>query len=157
MRGSSLRLLSAAAPISWWYGGATAPSTKSARRLSARQRRSDSFPPGPGTDLRHRSACHASLSPHSIAYSQPRRVPWTSGFWRIGLAGDAETDLKDALGPQRVALVLGAEGEGMRHNTRQHCDALAKLPISDAIESLNVSNAAAVALYELAGRRAGAV
>jgi 23S rRNA (guanosine2251-2'-O)-methyltransferase len=73
-----------------------------------------------------------------------------AGFWRIGLAGDAETDLKDALGPQRVALVLGAEGEGMRHNTRQHCDALAKLPISDAIESLNVSNAAAVAMYAAA-------
>ena len=89
------------------------------------------------------------------------RVPWArvvnlaraleeiaeAGFWRIGLAGEAETELKDALGPQRVALVLGAEGPGMRHNTREHCDALARLPISDAVESLNVSNAAAVALY----------
>jgi 23S rRNA (guanosine2251-2'-O)-methyltransferase len=70
-----------------------------------------------------------------------------AGFWRIGLAADADTDLKDALGPPRVALVLGAEGPGLRPNTREHCDALAKLPISDAIESLNVSNAAAVALY----------
>jgi 23S rRNA (guanosine2251-2'-O)-methyltransferase len=89
------------------------------------------------------------------------RVPWArvvnlaraleeigeAGFWRIGLAGDADSDLKDALGPQRVALVLGAEGPGLRLNTREHCDALARLPISDAIESLNVSNAAAVALY----------
>jgi 23S rRNA (guanosine2251-2'-O)-methyltransferase len=89
------------------------------------------------------------------------RVPWArvvnlarsleeigeAGFWRIGLTGDAETELKDALGPQRVALVLGAEGPGLRPNTREHCDALARLPISDAIESLNVSNAAAVALY----------
>jgi 23S rRNA (guanosine2251-2'-O)-methyltransferase len=89
------------------------------------------------------------------------RVPWVrvvnlaraleemaeAGFWRIGLAGDAQTDLKDALGPPRVALVLGAEGPGMRSNTRDHCDALARLPISDAVESLNVSNAAAVALY----------
>ena len=89
------------------------------------------------------------------------RVPWArvvnlaraleeiaeAGFWRIGLAGDADTDLKDALGPPRVALVLGAEGPGLRHNTRDHCDALARLPITDAIESLNVSNAAAVALY----------
>ena len=89
------------------------------------------------------------------------RVPWArvvnlaraldeigeAGFWRIGLAGDAEMQLKDALGPPKVALVLGAEGAGMRHNTREHCDALARLPISDAIESLNVSNAAAVALY----------
>ena len=68
-------------------------------------------------------------------------------FWRIGLAGDAETLLKDALGPSRVALVLGAEGTGLRPNTREHCDGLARLPISGAIESLNVSNAAAVALY----------
>lgn len=70
-----------------------------------------------------------------------------AGFWRIGLAGEAETELKEALGPARVALVLGAEGPGMRSNTREHCDALARLPISDAVESLNVSNAAAVALY----------
>jgi len=89
------------------------------------------------------------------------RVPWVrvvnlaraleemaeAGFWRIGLAGDAETALADALGPKRVALVLGAEGPGMRPNTREHCDALARLPINDAVESLNVSNAAAVALY----------
>lgn len=70
-----------------------------------------------------------------------------SDFWRIGLTGDADVDLKDALGPARVALVLGAEGPGLRSNTREHCDALARLPISDAVESLNVSNAAAVALY----------
>jgi len=70
-----------------------------------------------------------------------------AGFWRIGLAADAETELKDALGPSRVALVLGAEGPGLRPNTREHCDSLARLPISDAVESLNVSNAAAVALY----------
>jgi 23S rRNA (guanosine2251-2'-O)-methyltransferase len=70
-----------------------------------------------------------------------------AGFWRIGLTGDAEMDLKDALGPQRVALVLGAEGAGLRPNTREHSDALARLPMTDAVESLNVSNAAAVALY----------
>lgn len=89
------------------------------------------------------------------------RVPWArvvnlaraleeiaeAGFWRIGLAGQATTDIKDALGPKRVALVLGAEGPGMRSNTRDHCDALARLPITDEMESLNVSNAAAVALY----------
>ena len=70
-----------------------------------------------------------------------------AGFWRIGLAGGADTDLKEALGPPRVALVLGAEGPGLRQNTREHCDAVARLPITDAIESLNVSNAAAIALY----------
>jgi 23S rRNA (guanosine2251-2'-O)-methyltransferase len=70
-----------------------------------------------------------------------------AGFWRIGLTGDADTNLKAALGPERVALVLGAEGPGLRPNTREHCDALARLPITSAVESLNVSNAAAVALY----------
>ena len=89
------------------------------------------------------------------------RVPWVrvvnlaraleeiaeAGFWRIGLAGGADMELKDALGPPKVALVLGAEGPGMRSNTREHCDALARLPIGDAVESLNVSNAAAIALY----------
>jgi len=89
------------------------------------------------------------------------RVPWArvvnlaraleeigeAGYWRIGLAGDADTDLKDALGPPKVALVLGAEGTGLRPNTREHCDALARLPITNSVESLNVSNAAAVALY----------
>jgi 23S rRNA (guanosine2251-2'-O)-methyltransferase len=70
-----------------------------------------------------------------------------AGFWRIGLTGDADMALSDALGPPRVALVLGAEGPGLRPNTRDHCDALARLPIGDAVESLNVSNAAAVALY----------
>jgi 23S rRNA (guanosine2251-2'-O)-methyltransferase len=89
------------------------------------------------------------------------RVPWVrvvnlaraleeigeAGFWRIGLAGDAEMELREALGPKRIALVLGAEGAGLRPNTREHCDAVARLPITDAVESLNVSNAAAVALY----------
>ncbi|RPF72452.1 23S rRNA (guanosine(2251)-2'-O)-methyltransferase RlmB [Aurantiacibacter spongiae] len=78
-----------------------------------------------------------------------------AGYWRIGLAGEAETTLGDALPAGPVALVLGAEGEGMRHGVTQHCDALARLPISDAMESLNVSNAAAVALYAIATRPAG--
>jgi len=69
-----------------------------------------------------------------------------AGFWRIGLTGEADLTLAEALGPKRVVLVLGAEGEGMRQNTESHCDALARLPIS-GIESLNVSNAAAIALY----------
>ena len=70
-----------------------------------------------------------------------------AGFWRIGLTGEADMLLAAALGPRRIALVLGAEGEGMRQNVEAHCDALARLPISEKIESLNVSNAAAVALY----------
>jgi 23S rRNA (guanosine2251-2'-O)-methyltransferase len=77
-----------------------------------------------------------------------------AGYWRIGLAGQAEITLADALPSGPVALVLGAEGEGMRHNITQHCDALARLPIHEAMESLNVSNAGAVALYAVATRPA---
>ena len=76
-----------------------------------------------------------------------------AGFWRIGLDGEAEMTIADALGPTRVALVLGAEGEGLRQNVAAHCDALARLPISARMESLNVSNAAAVALYAVAQAR----
>ncbi len=75
-----------------------------------------------------------------------------AGFWRIGLTGASNQTLAQAMGEARIALVLGAEGEGMRHNTQAHCDELAKLPISPKVESLNVSNAAAIALYAIAAR-----
>ena len=74
-------------------------------------------------------------------------------FWRVGLTGHASQTLNETItGHGKIALVLGAEGEGMRQNTEAHCDELAKLPISDKVESLNVSNAAAIALYAVAVR-----
>ena len=75
-----------------------------------------------------------------------------AGFWRVGLTGHATQTLAETIGSNRIALVLGAEGEGMRQNTEAHCDELAKLPISAKVESLNVSNAAAIALYAVAVR-----
>lgn len=75
-----------------------------------------------------------------------------AGYWRIGLTGHTETTFGEALPAGPVAIILGAEGEGMRQNIESHCDALAKLPISNEIESLNVSNAAAIALYAVATR-----
>ena len=78
-----------------------------------------------------------------------------AGYWRIGLTGHTDRLLGDAIGMAKVALVLGAEGEGMRQNTEAHCDELAKLPISPKAESLNVSNAAAIALYAAATGQRG--
>ncbi len=71
-----------------------------------------------------------------------------AGFWRIGLDGGAGRVFNGTDAPARLALVLGAEGKGLRRLTREHCDELAGLPMSGRMESLNVSNAAAVALYE---------
>ncbi|MGZ3256948.1 MAG: TrmH family RNA methyltransferase, partial [Croceibacterium sp.] len=75
-----------------------------------------------------------------------------AGYWRIGLAGEADTDFAAARPAGPGARGLGAEGEGLRHNIAAHCDALARLPIGEAMESLNVSNAAAIALYAVATR-----
>jgi 23S rRNA (guanosine2251-2'-O)-methyltransferase len=75
-----------------------------------------------------------------------------AGWWRIGMAGEASVTIDQAVSAAPTCLVLGAEGEGLRQNVAAHCDVLAKLPISDTVESLNVSNAAAVALYAI-GRR----
>jgi 23S rRNA (guanosine2251-2'-O)-methyltransferase len=78
-----------------------------------------------------------------------------AGFWRIGLTGAAHQTLAQAMGGTKMAIVLGAEGEGMRANTEAHCDELAKLPISPRVESLNVSNAAAISLYAIATHSSG--
>ncbi|CAG4928763.1 unnamed protein product [Acidocella sp. C78] len=73
-----------------------------------------------------------------------------AGLWVMGLdAAGASFLSRDALGGRRAALVLGAEGEGLRRLTRETCDELVSLPMPGGMESLNVSAAAAVALYEI--------
>jgi 23S rRNA (guanosine2251-2'-O)-methyltransferase len=71
------------------------------------------------------------------------------GFWRIALVGDGDQNMAEAVPAGDVALVLGSEGSGVRRLVREHCEATAFIPMSKTMESLNVSNAAAVALYEL--------
>lgn len=70
------------------------------------------------------------------------------GYWRLGMDGQAELSIKQADFGKNIALIMGAEGRGLRKGTQDHCDALIKLPIQRTVESLNVSNAAAIALYE---------
>jgi 23S rRNA (guanosine2251-2'-O)-methyltransferase len=79
----------------------------------------------------------------------------TEAGWRaVGLTGEAERPLADVLDGAPVVLVLGSEGEGLRRLVSEHCDELAKIPMPGGFESLNVSAAAAVALYEAAHPRA---
>ena len=77
------------------------------------------------------------------------------GFFLIGLDGVADIKLEDALAqaPGPVALVLGAEGPGLRDKTKETCDVLAKINFAGEFGSLNVSNAAAISLYAAQGRK----
>ena len=69
--------------------------------------------------------------------------------WRgVGLDGEAPGGLAEVLDSRPTVLVMGSEGEGLRRLVREHCDALARIPMPGGFESLNVSAAAAVALYE---------
>ena len=69
------------------------------------------------------------------------------GFLTVGLDSEGETDLSNAALREPLVLVLGAEGRGLRQLTREICDIRARLELPGAIKSLNVSNAAAIALY----------
>ncbi|MCB1448110.1 MAG: 23S rRNA (guanosine(2251)-2'-O)-methyltransferase RlmB [Rhizobiaceae bacterium] len=71
----------------------------------------------------------------------------TLGFQTIGLDSEGPAPLEGTFAAGKIALVLGAEGKGLRQKTRATCDALARLDMPGAIKSLNVSNAAAISLY----------
>ena len=80
-----------------------------------------------------------------------------AGVWVYGLDGEAAASIHGIDLTGNVALVLGGEGEGMRRLTREHCDELIKIPMPGEMESLNVSVATGVALFEVVRQRLGAV
>lgn len=75
------------------------------------------------------------------------------GVWIYGFAGDANTSLFDCKLSGAVALILGNEAKGLRHLTKEHCDQLLKIPMVGTVESLNVSVATGVALFEVVRQR----
>mgnify|MGYP006196633829 CR=1 FL=1 len=76
-----------------------------------------------------------------------------AGVWIVGTAGETETLVYDADLKGPLALVLGAEGEGLRRLTRETCDSLVKIPMFGAVSSLNVSVAAGICLFEAVRQR----
>ncbi len=87
--------------------------------------------------------------PHARAVNLSRALEQLEEMgWRaVGLAGEAQDDLETVLDNTPTVIVMGSEGEGLRRLVREHCDALARIPMPGGFESLNVSAAAAVALY----------
>lgn len=74
------------------------------------------------------------------------------GYWCVGMDGSAPKTLKETDLPKKIVLVMGSEGYGLRRLTTENCDFMVKLPISSKVESLNVSNACAIALYDISCR-----
>ena len=72
-----------------------------------------------------------------------------AGYWCVGVTSDGEQTLAQAELSGKIVLVFGAEGRGMRRLTRAKCDYLIRIPIDQAMDSLNLSSAAAISLYEL--------
>lgn len=81
------------------------------------------------------------------------RLLQEKGVWLIGTAGEAEQSVYDCDLSGAVAIVMGAEGKGLRRLTRDHCDHLVKLPMSGSVESLNVSVATGICLFEAVRQR----
>jgi len=76
-----------------------------------------------------------------------------AGVWLIGAAGETEQDIYQADLKGSLALVMGAEGSGLRRLTREHCDLLVKIPMAGTVESLNVSVATGICLFEALRQR----
>ncbi|PSJ42690.1 23S rRNA (guanosine(2251)-2'-O)-methyltransferase RlmB [Zobellella endophytica] len=75
------------------------------------------------------------------------------GIWVVGTAGEADHSLYQARLTGALALVMGAEGKGMRRLTREHCDELVSIPMAGSVSSLNVSVATGICLFEMVRQR----
>ena len=103
------------------------------------------------TDVAAKTACGAAESiPYVMVTNLARtlRELQERDVFVVGTAGEAKQDLYEAQWPKATAWVLGAEGEGMRRLTRENCDLLVNIPMFGSVESLNVSVAAGVCLFE---------
>jgi 23S rRNA (guanosine2251-2'-O)-methyltransferase len=98
----------------------------------------------------------AELTPYLMVTNLARTLDELKerNIWVVGTTDDAPQDLYSADLPESLAWVLGAEGEGMRRLTRERCDLLVRIPMRGGVESLNVSVAAGVVLYESVRRSA---
>jgi 23S rRNA (guanosine2251-2'-O)-methyltransferase len=108
------------------------------------------------------TACKvASGAAESVPFIQVtnlvRTLKWLQsdrGVWLVGTAGEAETSVYEADLKGPVGIVMGGEEKGMRRLTRESCDLLVKLPMAGVVESLNVSVAAGICIFEAARQRA---
>ncbi len=101
-------------------------------------------------------ACGAAETVPVIAVTNLARSMRTmqqANVWLIGTDDEAESEIYSIDFNRHVAIVMGAEGKGLRQNTRKHCDELVRLPMFGSVQSLNVSVAAGVCLYEVIRQR----
>ena len=92
--------------------------------------------------LEHVPICRVTNISSTINYLKK------SNFWIIGLDGEGKEVINKKLFSGKTCIVLGAEGKGIRRLTKENCDVIAQIPMSNSMESLNVSNAASIAFYE---------
>ncbi len=98
----------------------------------------------------------AETTPFVQVTNLARTLRWLqeeAGVWIVGTAGEADTPVYDADLKGPLALVMGAEEKGMRRLTREACDALVRLPMAGSVESLNVSVATGICLFEAVRQR----
>jgi 23S rRNA (guanosine2251-2'-O)-methyltransferase len=99
------------------------------------------------------AGAHAVIAPKDRAVARALRELQEAGVWVLGAAGEADKTIYEVDQKASVAWVLGAEGDGLRRLTRDTCDSLVKIPMYGTVESLNVSVASGLCLFETRRQR----